>query len=1206
MLWRIKDLFPKTFILDIERKLTPYDPAKTKESRQNNPYFEMSLNQHDFLKYSATGAKRLDEEMSDLIKKFIARTIEPALCSIGISLEDEYENREYKELIGNVNQDDDYTSSEEEHDWLRPDERDYSCYMIPESEHKEVNSCLSEEDLESADDDREEDKKKKKRHLYLAGIINGTNYHMLLDDGSEDCYITAEILESIEAKNKNINLAKTKFSNNSTGVAAGKTKLKVTYSVRIPFEIIDINGNKHFLEAPFRVVTNLNIPILLGLEFLGVIYGAVIDYKYRIVNLRLSRESDEITPFKVLTRTEILDIKKTMIIMPDIDLDVQKAIEKVVTEIEVTESTKIELKEFLIQNHTAFRDEITMCSAGKHHLVMDVDIPHMDPKERRIPFHLEEKVRKIVEKWVKDNVVTPDEQTDYYSPITTVKKPNGEYRVCIDSKEINKYMHSHGDAVPHIDELKAKFKGAGFFSKLDFRWGFLQIGLDDESRKYVAFKYKGRSYVFNRVAFGLQDSMSAFIGMLRKVLSGFENFISAYVDDILIYSKTEKEHLDHIKKIITRIKENNMNLSLEKCSFFKSQTKYLGFVINREGIKPDPDRAEAITNYATPLDKKQVRQFLGVVGYYRNHVPRCAHLSQPLIELTKDKIPFLWTEIEQKAFDELKREIANSILHTHPDWGKPFYIITDASDYAISGLIMQLDETGEQRIVAMCSRILKISERNYQTFEKELLAMVYTVKRNKYMLTGFDIHWKTDHQALTHFLKCEDSSQRVARWRAYLSNFKIKGIEHVPGKENVASDALSRHFEALRGPKDYSYPPVMFLGIDNHGQNTLESIIQNIEYLQKQSPDIRQAVIDDDKNIEIVGGVIYYKNRTGSSRIFAPQSLRYDFIDLFHRRYAHPGEKKTLAIVRRMFDWPGSKQDIEEYCKNCLHCRKSKALNYTQKGEYKPIFANEPLDLLSVDIFGPLPRTDVGYNKIIVLMDVFTKFTKLYPVGSASIEMCTKAIENFIEKYGKPKTILSDNAMTFTSPKWREYWENQNIQIRLTSVYTPSSNPVETRMRVIGDCLRIYCPTQHHRWDNFLDLIEKRLNETEHETTGFEPITLFLKKSIQPNGEIIDLNDDNLYQDMIVDARNNTRAAIAKRKKYIENKNFRFVKFETGDQVLVKNHQLSSAERRQAAKLFHKWVGPFTVLREPYKNTYIVADRQGSEFQYHVKDLQKI
>ncbi|KAK7582237.1 hypothetical protein V9T40_013682 [Parthenolecanium corni] len=788
-----------------------------------------------------------------------------------------------------------------------------------------------------------------------------------------------------------------------------------------------------------------------------------------------------------------------------------------------------------------FEDKIRGCTAGLHEFRMDPSIPHMDPKERLVPKSTQGEADALMENWLSNKIVKQG-SSDYYSPLLAVRKPNGELRLCLDCREINKYMRAHGETVPKIDEIKTRFHSSRYFSKIDFRSGFLQIQLAEESKKYTGFRYKGTPYLHNRVPFGTKDSMPAFIRIMKIVLADCDQFACAYVDDILIHSATAEDHLRHLDIVLKKANAANMAIGLDKCSFFESSAKYLGYVIDRQGISPDPARAEAITQYAQPTDKKSGKH--------------------------------------QIAFDLLKRQIAKRLLNVHPDWSKLFFIATDASNYAVAGMIIQVRDDGQQDVVAMCSRMLNKAERNYQTFEKELLAMVYTLQKNRYMLLGYEIYWKTDHHALTYFLKtAESTSQRVNRWRLYINNYDIKAIEHVPGKDNVAPDALSRYFEVINGPKDMTYPPVMFIGDNGQGGNSLETIMANMNGLQKRCPEVRKAVREKVRNVEILNGIAYYVNRDGQSRIFAPICVRADFIQFYHDKYSHPSVKKTLQVIRRHFDWPKCKdQSIE---------------------------AKEPLEMISVDVFGPVTKTDRGNTKLIVIMDVFTKFTWLYPVAKTAMNDCCEAINQFMSEYGKVKIILTDRALTFTSPKWKQYWNEKGVRIRLTSIYTPQSNPVETRMKVIGDCLQIYCPSEHHKWDEHLEKIERRLNETEHVVTGTAPITLFLQKTFDASGDLIDIPDQE-YTEIKNRAIESTKKMLEQRRKFYSKLNNRFVKLSVGDKVLAKFVQLSNAAKRQTGKLFHKWKGLYTISKILGQNAYQFVDDAGNQYERHIRHLQKV
>lgn len=221
----------------------------------------------------------------------------------------------------------------------------------------------------------------------------------------------------------------------------------------------------------------------------------------------------------------------------------------------------------------------------------------------------------------------------------------------------------------------------------------------------------------------------------------------------------------------------------------------------------------------------------------------------------------------------------------------------------------------------------------------------------------------------------------------------------------------------------------MFLGNDGSGGSSLDTIMKNMTALQKRSEDIRKAVKNNSKFVKLVDNVVYLRNRNGQSRIYAPECLRNDFIQYFHEQYSHPSVMETLQVIRRHFDWLHSKEHVENFCRNCPTCEKNKTIKYAPTSKFKPIEAYNPLDVISVDIFGPIVHTDSGNSKIIVVMDIFSKFTELYPVSSASIEACKNDVSDFLQKYGKPKFILTERITTFTSEGWIQYCREQDVKI---------------------------------------------------------------------------------------------------------------------------------------------------------------------------------
>lgn len=239
-----------------------------------------------------------------------------------------------------------------------------------------------------------------------------------------------------------------------------------------------------------------------------------------------------------------------------------------------------------------------------------------------------------------------------------------------------------------------------------------------------------------------------------------------------------------------------MTLRLEKCHFFQKSVRYLGFIFDRTRVTSDPNKTAAILEYSKPKNQNQLLSFLGLVTFYREHVPNCSKVCEPLFHLTHGEKPFIWGEKEEGAFIQVKNLIAKCLLLSYPEPDQPFIINTDASSVAISGIIYQ--KSGNTlNLIAMELRLLNSAERNYNTFERELLAIIHTLRKSHYLLYGTEVQVVTNHKALEYLYSLDEVSSRVERWRLFMQLFKIVGISHVKGLENKAADGLSRFTELI-------------------------------------------------------------------------------------------------------------------------------------------------------------------------------------------------------------------------------------------------------------------------------------------------------------------------------------------------------------------------------------------------------------------------
>ena len=396
----------------------------------------------------------------------------------------------------------------------------------------------------------------------------------------------------------------------------------------------------------------------------------------------------------------------------------------------------------------------------------------------------------------------------YNSPVWVVPKKsdskgNKRWRMVIDYRALNEKTVGDAYPLPNITDILDQLGGAKYFTVLDLASGFHQIEVEPADRHKTAFSTPFGHYQFNRMPFGLKNAPATFQRLMDRVLTGLQGIeMFVYMDDIVIYAKSLKEHNEKLENLLGRLKTAGLVLQPDKCRFLCKEIGYLGHVISEVGVKPDPKKIEAVSKFPCPKGRKNVKQFLGLAGYYRRFIPDFASIAKPMTVLLKKNVPFTWTETAQMAFNKLKNILCSKPILQYPDFTKPFIITTDASDYAL-GAILSQGAIGEDLPIAFASRTLSQAEINYNTTEKELLAIIFAVKHFRPYVYGQKFSLITDHRSLIWLDQLKDPTMgsRLARWKIKLQEYDYK-ITFKPGKVNANADALSRNPIELNDSKN--------------------------------------------------------------------------------------------------------------------------------------------------------------------------------------------------------------------------------------------------------------------------------------------------------------------------------------------------------------------------------------------------------------------
>ena len=472
----------------------------------------------------------------------------------------------------------------------------------------------------------------------------------------------------------------------------------------------------------------------------------------------------------------------------DISFDLSKS--------DLTEEQKETLTHFLEQNKDLFSPSLQ--NLGKTDLYKHIIETEPGKGPVRLPFyrqppHIRAEIDRQVNEMLEQGIVEPSNSI-WHSPVVLVKKKDGSYRFAVDYRQLNKITQPIAHPLPRLESVFDAIgaSNAQFFTSIDLASSYWQIPMDPSTKFKSAFITHDGIYEFNRMAFGLKNapmSFQFFISTLMRNLNW--KHVLCYIDDILIFSKTFDEHLDHINQVFQRLRSASLTLKPSKCHFAVPSLIYLGHTISKQGIGLDPSNTDAVRTFPVPKNQRDVRSFLGLANFYRRFCKDFAKIANPLNKLLQKNTKFVWTDQAQIAFDSLKQSLITAPMLYYPDLNNGFCLTTDASDISLGYILSQKDDDNKDRVVAYGGRSIRPEERKWTVTEKECLAVVEGIKAYREYLSHRPFTVYTDHKALQWLSNMKDPSNRLGRWALKLQEYQYT-IIHKEGKKNQNADALSR------------------------------------------------------------------------------------------------------------------------------------------------------------------------------------------------------------------------------------------------------------------------------------------------------------------------------------------------------------------------------------------------------------------------------
>ncbi|GJV09465.1 putative reverse transcriptase domain-containing protein [Tanacetum coccineum] len=682
--------------------------------------------------------------------------------------------------------------------------------------------------------------------------------------------------------------------------------------------------------------------------------------------------------------------------------------------------------------------------------------------------------------------------------------------------------------------------------------------------------------------------------------------------------KNKQEHEEHLKLILELLKKEELYAKFSKCEFWIPKVQFLGYVIVSKGIHVDPAKIESIKDWTSPKSPTEIRQFLGLAGYYRRFIEGFSKIAKPMTKLTQKKVKFVWGDKQEAAFQLLKQKLYSAPILALPEGSEDFIAYCDALKKGLGVMLMQ-----REKVIAYASRQLKIHEKNYITHDLDLGAVVIALKIWRHYLYGTKCTAFTDHKSLQHILDQKELNMRQRRWLELLSDYDCD-IRYHPGKANVVADALSR--------KEREQPLrvralVMTIGLDLPKQ-ILDAQTEARKPENIKNEDVGGMLVENSKDPEKfrtekleprADGTLCFNGR---SWLPCYGGLRTVIMHESHKsKYSiHPGSDKMYQDLKKLYWWPNMKANIATYVSKCLTCAKVKAEHQRPSGLLvQPEIPQWKWDNITMDFVTKLPKSPQGYDTIWVIVDRLTKSAIFVPMRETDpLEKLAKLyLKEVVARHGIPVSIIYDRDPRFASRFWRTLQKALGTSLDMSMAYHPETDGQSERtIQTLEDMLRACVIDFGKGWVNHLPLVEFSYNNSYHASIKAAPFeALYGRKCRSPVcwaevGEVQLTGPEIVHEttEKIVQIKQRIQAARDRQKSYADLKR-KPMEFQIGDKVMLKVSPWKGVVRfGKRGKLNPRYVGPFKVLERVGSVAYkleLPEELSRVHNTFHVSNLKK-